>query len=197
MLFVFAYVFNYSSLLLVYTSLHRASTNMAKRARCDYPVDIASVKLNIGGQVFGTSRLTIQAFGYLAARLENSNMLYCDKLFADRDPVCFEILLQALRTFPRSPQYAINIFRGGFVFVDTLVITAISGELITQLDTTGHWTIQMVRLRILTILYTDSCGITLVTLGGEIVTDEDHIGVASLTAVVSDQANDTSRELVC
>ena len=86
---------------------------------------------------------------------------------------------------------------GGFVFVDSLTITAISGELIMQLDTAGHWTTQMVRLRISSILYTDSCGIALVTPGGEIVTDEDHIGVASLTAVVLDQANNTSHGLVC
>ena len=107
---------------------------MIKRARCDSSVDITSVKLNVGGRCFEVSRRTIQAFGYLQARLQNSDV-QCDNIFVDRDPVYFDILLQAVRTFTRPPQHLINKFgqqlldECAFYCIDSWLFEVVRGKI--------------------------------------------------------------------
>lgn len=79
-----------------------------KRQRLECPTSCGRVKLNVGGKRFDISQETVAAFGYLNARIANEQTEADDEIFVDRDPLYFQILLQAIRTFQRPQQKDID-----------------------------------------------------------------------------------------
>jgi hypothetical protein len=82
-----------------------------KRQRLVCATPCGSVKLNVGGKQFEVSQETLNAFGYIRARLANEHTDVDEEIFVDRDPTYFEILLQAVRTFSRPPQKDIDAYK--------------------------------------------------------------------------------------
>ena len=70
---------------------------MVKRARSEDEVATNQiVKLNVGGRKFHVGRQTLDAFGYMRARLNDGFPLELDDeghVFVDRDPSIFEVQL--------------------------------------------------------------------------------------------------------
>lgn len=79
-------------------------SNTMKRQRLECPTSCVRVKLNVGGKRFDISQETLVAFGYLHARIVNEQTEADDEIFVDRDPLYFQILLQAIRNFSRPSQ---------------------------------------------------------------------------------------------
>ena len=77
-----------------------------QRLECISPGD--RVKLNVGGKRYEVAQETLEAFGYLHAKFLNEQHKADDELFVDRDPLYFQILLQAIRTFQRPQQKDID-----------------------------------------------------------------------------------------
>ena len=73
------------------------SITMVKRARSkDEVATNQIVKLNVGGRKFHVGKQTLDAFGYMRARLNDGFPLELDDeghVFVDRDPSIFEVQL--------------------------------------------------------------------------------------------------------
>lgn len=96
------------------------------------------MRLNVGGRKFLVGLQTLNAFGYLRARLNEGFTLETDEkghLFVDRDPALFEILLQSVRAASRPPQRAIDARKQdlleecAFYCIDTWVAESILGKI--------------------------------------------------------------------
>ena len=74
------------------------------------PEGIATCKIiqNVGGKLFQVSQETLAAFGYSHARMVNEQAETNDEIFVNRDPLYFQILLQASRTFQKPQQKDID-----------------------------------------------------------------------------------------
>ena len=108
-----------------------------KRRRAEGDKD-EPVKLNVGGKRFDVSLQTLNAFGYLRARLDGGFALETDEcgcVFVDRDPALFEILLQSVRTLSRPPQHEVDarkqslLAECAFYCVDSWLVESIMGRI--------------------------------------------------------------------
>jgi hypothetical protein len=79
-----------------------------KRLRFEGASPCDRVKLNVCGKRFEVSLETLNAFGYISARLANEHTDVDEEIFIDRNPTYFAILLQAVRTFSRPTQKDID-----------------------------------------------------------------------------------------
>ena len=78
-----------------------------KRQRLE-GIATCKVTLNVGGKLYQVSQETLAAFGYLHARMVHEQPETDDEIFVDRDPLYFQILLQAIRTSQRPQQKYID-----------------------------------------------------------------------------------------
>ena len=82
---------------LIHPPAAAPSITMVKRARSkDEVATNQIVKLNVGGRKFHVGRQTLDAFGYMRARLNDGFPLELDDeghVFVDRDPSIFEVQL--------------------------------------------------------------------------------------------------------
>ena len=102
--------YSFTALLFAERTLH---SEAMKRARVsDGPRN--TVRLNVAGKLFQTSRETLSASVFFASLLkfDGDGDLDADgNIFVDRDPKLFQVILNSLRTARRPNQRIINLWK--------------------------------------------------------------------------------------